>query len=996
MINGKFESDDWSMKRMLRPVGLLALLILVVFLGLAFKQHGPKPLESSAVSEERATFWVDSVYNQMTQSEQIGQLLNIRAHSDKGADHVAAVERLIREYHVGGLTFFQGSPEEQARLTNKFQALTRHVPLMIAMDAEWGLGMRLKEDAISFPYQLMLGAITRDELLYEMGAEVARQCRRLGVHVNFAPVVDVNNNPQNPVINYRSFGENRYNVTTKSYLYMKGMQDHGLLACAKHFPGHGDTDTDSHLDLPVINHSLDRLDSIELFPFQVMAEQGIGSMMVAHLQVPALDSTANLPTTLSFPTVTGLLREKMGYDGLVFTDGLGMRGVTKHFEPGELEVLALEAGNDILLLPEDVPATVKAIEEALQSGRLTSRRLAQSVKKVLRAKFDLGLTGPQQVQLEGLTFEMKHPRALALKKELIREALTLVANEGQLLPLRRPDTMQIASLSMGASSFTPFQEQLSRYADIRHFQTGKNLSGEDRQRWLRKLADYDLVIVGLHDMSQHARYQFGLTGSQKTFLQELAEQTQVLPVFFGNPYALEDFDWIDWGVVAYDEDVYSQELVAEGLFGASGFRGRLPVSVSPRFKYGHGLSSSSLFRLSYGLPEEVGMDSRVLRKIDTIAFNAIDSGATPGLVVLAAKDGKVIFHKAYGYHTYDEKNPVEVDHIFDLASVTKVMSTTLSVMRLYERDKVDIYRPLSEYLPELDSTNKAGLTLERVMRHRAGLKAWIPFYKQTVSTRNYPSPSFYRRQVDKTFRIPVTERLFMDHGFRDTIWQQIFRSDLKEDPEYVYSDLSFFLTARLVESVTEMPLDQYVQETFYKQLGMRTATYNPWAKFSLDRIPPTEIDKYFRRQRVQGYVHDMGAAMLGGVSGHAGLFGQAQDVAIFLQLMLNKGYYGGERFFKPETIELFTQRCTECTRRGIGFDMRQLDPDIPLNMSGKASPSTFGHLGFTGIAAWADPEHQLVYVFLSNRTYPSMRNNLLGSMDIRPRIQTVLYEAMSY
>ena len=948
--------------------------------------------------DARATKWVDDLYDQMSPEERIGQLIWVRAHSDKGPDHIAHVEKMIREYHVGGLTFFQGTPLEQARLTNQYQALAKRVPLLISMDAEWGLGMRLKQTTISYPRQMMLGAIQDNILLYDMGAEIARQMKRLGVHINFAPVADVNNNPANPVINYRSFGEDRYNVAVKSFYYMKGMQDNGVMACAKHFPGHGDTDTDSHHDLPVIAHDRARLDSIELFPFQVLIEQKIGSIMVAHLQVPAIDSTPNLPTTLSPLAIRKLMLEEMGFEGLVITDGLDMEGVKKYHRSGEVEAKALVAGNDILLIPPDVPAAVSRIKEYLAEGKLDPSHLEASVKKVLHAKYKLGLEHYTPVDPENLEADLNHPKGLAIKRKLIQHSLTLLRNERHLLPLDRIDTLEIASLSIGAAGITPFQKSLSRYADVEHYQSPKDMATDQQQRLLRSLGDKELVLVGLHGMNHKMDENYGLSASSIQFLEKLQEKTSVVWVVFGNPYSLVNCKNAKSLLEAYDEDPITQEMAAQGIFGSFGFRGLLPVTASKEYAFGDGDYSPALHRLGFGLPEEAGLHSENLALIDTILEDAIRKQAMPGCVALVAKNGKIVFEKAYGKHTYKEEQPTRPEDIFDLASVTKIAATTLAIMKLHDEGKIHIYDTLGKHLPEFLGTDKAGMTIEQVMTHRAGLEAWIPFYKETITPgkKPVPMPEWYREKPDTAFRIPVAENLYIRYNYVDTMWQRILESPVSETKNYLYSDLGFFLMARLVERVSGYPLDAFMEREFYRPMGLQSTGFNPWNRFDKGLFPPTEEDDYFRRRRIQGYVHDMGAAMMGGVSGHAGLFSNAEDLAAIMQLLLQKGFYGGRRYLQPETVDLFIQRCGVCSRRGIGFDMMQAIPQLAINLSPKSSPSTFGHLGFTGIAAWADPEHQLIFILLSNRTYPSMENNKFINMDVRRKVQTLVYDALDF
>ncbi|MDX1939718.1 MAG: glycoside hydrolase family 3 N-terminal domain-containing protein, partial [Saprospiraceae bacterium] len=812
-------------------------------------QDGNAPIYSNA-AERR---WVDSVYNAMSDDERLGQLFMIRAHSDKGDDHIAHVENLIKTYQVGSLCFFQGTPEKQLELVNRYQALSK-IPLMVAIDGEWGLGMRMKESTISFPRQLTLGAIQDNKLIYEMGAEIANQLKRTGITVNFAPDVDVNNNPKNPVINTRSFGENRENIAAKGFEYMKGMQDNGVLACAKHFPGHGDTDVDSHLDLPVINHKMDRLDSVELMPFRVLAQQGVGSVMVAHLHVPALDPRPNRPTTLSRNTVTNLLKEEMGFDGLVFTDALEMKGVTKHFGNGQVEAEALVAGNDVLVLPEDIEASIREIKKYIADGRLSKAQVEASVRKMLRTKYRLGLTSYTPQSDDSIRVELNNKKALALKKKLYENALTLVRNEENLLPFSKLN-IKIASLSIGAEVKTLFQKRLDSYAKIEHFQTGKEVS----PNLFNQLKNKDVVIISLHDMSAFASREYGITQSTRDLIENLSKETKVVLVAFGTPYSLTYFDYIKWPLVAYEEDPMAQDAAAQALFGGIPINGKLPVTASAKSAYGAGVSVEKASRFGYAMPEEMGLNPATLARIDSIANEAIAAKATPGCVVLVAKDGQVVYEKAFGSHTYTKSKAVDLGDLYDLASVTKIASTTLAIMKLYDEGKVDIDQSLGFYIPELRGTNKANLSIRDIMTHRAGLISWIPFYNQTIiksRRRVYPSTKYYKKVKDTRYNIPVTEKLFMRKDFAESMWKQIYASRLHSNNNYRYSDLGFYMLSKLVEKVSGKPIDQYMNDEFYEPLGLQTATYNPYKKFKLDQIVPTEEDRYFRSQRVHGYVHD--------------------------------------------------------------------------------------------------------------------------------------------
>jgi len=952
-------------------------------------------LQAQHTIDPNATAWVDKVFADMSLEEKIGQLMWLRAYSNKDEKHYKKIESFIKDYHIGGLTFFQGTPEKQVELTNRYQKLSK-VPLIISVDAEWGLGMRFKEDGLSYPQQLTLGAIQENRLIYDMGKDIARQLKRIGVQVNFAPVADVNNNPNNPVINTRSFGEDILNVSTKSYMYAKGMQDNGVMACAKHFPGHGDTDVDSHYDLPLIKHDRNRIDSLELYPFKILAEQGIESMMVAHLQVPSIDDADNMPTTLSPKAVNQILKEELNFDGLIITDGLGMKGVTKHFPSGEVEAMALLAGNDVLLLPEDIEAAMTTVKDYVKNGKISMDIIDVAVKKNLYAKYKYKLSKTPNIFEQNIRKDLETPEAFILKRKLYESAMTMVRNKENLIPFQKLNGVRYASLALGAEKMNLFQKRLSRYTKVDHFQTKKEVNSSSDM--INKLSGYDQVIISLHDMSIYASKKYGISETEKKIIAGIAAKTKVVLVVFGTPYSLKHFDDLDWLVCAYEDDDIARDVAAQALFGATAMRGRLPVTASPKAIFGQGFTTPNLYRLGYDIPERVGLNSFVLHHgIDSLANAAININATPGCVVMVVKDKKVIFEKAYGHHTYSKSTVTKTDDVWDLASLTKVCASTLSTMDLYEQGKVSPDARMSEYLPVLANTNKSDIKLGEMLSHHSGLQGWLKFYEETIDKngkKGTPSRKFYKREYSEKYSVPVAKKLFLNKNYPDTMRQRIYDSELRSSKKYKYSDLGFYLIADMIKEVSGSPIDRYTKTHLYEPLGLQTMGYNPIERLELSRIPPTERDDYFRAQKVQGYVHDMGAAMWGGVGGHAGLFSNANDVAILFQMLLNNGYYGGAQYFNPETIFKFTTRCKDCTRRGLGFDMFELDKDRTVNFSEKASKSTFGHLGFTGIATWADPENQIIYIFLSNRTYPSMFNYKLGKEDFRPKIQTVIYDAM--
>lgn len=987
---------------------LAALSSALIFLAAHDSRRFANLSQSADFQEEK---WVDSVFNALSEAERLGQLFMLRAHSDKDTTYERQVEDLIRKYKPGGLCFFNptyaGTPEKHAELTNRYQAASPRVPLMVAMDFENGVGMRYKGNALSFPRAMMLGAIQDNRLLYEMGREVARQCLRMGVQVNFAPVADINNNAGNPVIGERSYGEDRYNVAAKAFQYMSGLQDGGVLASIKHFPGHGDTDMDSHLDLPPIPFNRARLDSLELYPFRMLAKNGAGSIMVAHLQVNALDPRVNRPTTLSRPVVTDLIRKEMGFEGLIFTDAMEMEGVKKFFPNGIADVEAFKAGNDISLLPVDVGASITAIQAALADGSLDRNQLWDSVKRILRAKFRLGLTTPQRVDLNNLRRDLNTPEGLALKHQMVSNALTLVRDEKNLIGFPNLENLKFATLAIGDTNRTVFQTYCGQYAQMAHFNTPKEISDSLEIKLLDTLRKFDVVLVGLYGIRTTPKPSralapepgadtiYGLTHSELKFLRTLNQKNVLALTVFGNPYTYAWMDAPPLLLQAFTEDPMAQQLAAQSLFGANDLNGIMPVTAAPWAKFGQGIKK--VFpqkRLGYALPESVGMSTDSLAMMDGIVAEMIATGAAPGCQILVARDNKIIWQKAYGHYTYEQMKPVTNETMYDLASVTKVAATTISMMKLLDNKQLVLDAPMSTYVPELKNTNKKDLNVREIMAHHAGLPAWIPFYQQTLTAEKMPSSKIYLQTAQTGFEIPVAKDLFMQNTWSDTLWQQIFNSTLNGNKQYKYSDLDLYLCAKAVQNLSTLSVDLFAEQEFYRPLGMATTTFNPWKKGLVQRCAPTEEDAYFRHQRIQGYVHDMGAAMLGGVSGHAGLFSNANDLAKVFQMLLNGGTYCWRPYLKPETVREFTTRYSLSTRRGIGFDMKELDEKQTANMSTLAGKNTFGHLGFTGICAWADPDKKLIFIFLSNRTYPTMENNKLMNGDFRPRLQTVVYRAI--
>ena len=935
--------------------------------------------------------WVDSILNTMTLDEKIGQLFMVAAYSNKDEANYKTIDKYINDYKVGGLIFFQGTAQKQAALTNRYQAQSK-IPLWIGFDGEWGLGMRL-DNTISYPRQLVLGAIDQPNLIYKMGTEIARQMKRIGIHINFAPVIDVNSNPNNPVINDRAFGDNKFSVTRKGLAYMQGLQDHHILASAKHFPGHGDTDVDSHKDLPVLKHDTKRLESVELYPFKQFIRYGVGSMMVSHLNVLALDGAPNFPATLSPKIIQQKLIDSMGYPGLIFTDAMNMKGVAKFYPSGIAEIMAILAGNDVMLFPEDVDKALEGVRCAvLQDSIITEALINKKVRKILAAKYWLGLNHYTPIDLNGIDADINSEKAKFLKYELLENAITVAHDSARLLPILNLQK-RIAHVGIGSSKANAFSTTLDKYTQVDHFFIPKDASTAVFNEVFKKLKEYHLVIADVQDMSRFAAKNFGLTENSISFLKQVNKQNTTILTVFGSPYSLKYFQDFNTIVVGYTDDDDAKSIAAQIIFGARSAEGTLPVSVG-KFQYGDGECTPSNMRLKYGSPLEVNMDINKLKKVDNIIYKAIEDKIFPGAQLVVAKDGNVVYEKAYGFHTYDQKIATKTADLFDIASITKVTATVPLIMKMQEQGKININHTLGNYFTYPANCNKKEIVVKEMLCHQAGLQAWIPFYKYTLDSLGNPDTAWYSRKQDSIFSVQILDSLYLKKSFQDSIWKMIYESDLASAKKYKYSDLGYYLLQQIIEKTYKDSLQNITRKYLYSPLGMNNTTYNPKKNgIPLDKIIPTESEKTFRQTTILGTVHDQGAALLNGVAGHAGIFSTANDLAKYFQLLLNGGMYGGYQYFDSSTVRKFTSKQYPNNRRAIGFDK-----PTPIGQDGptcdSASPESFGHTGFTGTIAWADPKHNLIYIFLCNRVYPSAEVNKLAQQNIRPKIQQVIYDAI--
>lgn len=935
--------------------------------------------------------WVNATVEKMTLEEKIAQLMVVRVPTKMTPKVKKSFLENITKYKVGGLCFFAGKCDEQLAQTREYQKLAE-TPLLICIDGEWGLGMRLT-DAYSFPRQMMMGAISNDTLIYEMASEIALQCRKMGIHVNFAPCVDVNSNPMNPVIGCRSFGENPPSVARKSLQYVKGLQDNGVMAVAKHFPGHGNTDVDSHLDLPVITQSKKEISKTELVPYRLLIHHKVQGIMVSHLQVNAYDSRKNRPSSLSKDIVTDLLRKELKYNGLVFTDGMDMNAISKNFKNGTAELEAILSGVDVLLLPENTEKSLNAIKAAAENDTILQRLIDMKCRKVLKNKYQLGAC-TQDLKKLSVPDTNDWNRCAEITQKIADEAVTVIKNQNSLLPLKKLKDRDLVSIHLGAGSKTSntFTETLDHYAAFRHIFVPDE--AVDTFHFADSLQGCDVAVVSVYGFANPtSKKNYGLANSYLSAIDTIAASSKSVAVnFFGSPYAAKYFEKLKANaiIIGYQNLDCTQRSTAEAVVGAIDVKGKLPVSTGG-LQSGIGLKIKKV-RKKY---DENRHNTKRFAKIDSIANYGIEQHAYPGCQILVAKDGEVVYNRNFGHLTYDRNSPAVNDStMYDLASLTKVSATTFAVMKLVDAGKVKLTDPLSRYLPYLKKTNKSKITMLEALSHYARLQAFIPFWKETVKKGKLDKKIYAENPKNKEDYCPLAGNIYIKKSYRDEVLKSIAKSDLIKKRKYLYSDFGFILLADMVEKVSGQSLDIFMEEHFYKPLGMARTSFNPLQNgYSKSNIAPTENDTHFRNMQLQGTVHDENAALMGGVAGHAGLFSTASDLAKLFQILLDGGSANGRKYLSPEIINTFNQRhfADAGNRRALGFD-KPLINGKSSHCAPEASQQSIGHSGFTGTFVWIDPEYDLVYIFLSNRVYPETSPNKLANLSIRTNIQSEIYK----
>ena len=971
-------------------------------------------------AQDAESLWVDSVYNSLTLEQRVGQLICMRANQpDK--PFYGNVAEYIKKYNIGGVCFFRADAEAQVKQTNEWQALAQ-TPLMVSIDAEWGLAMRVNK-TLAYPYQMTLGAVADDQLIYDMGQQVAEQFQRMGIQVNFAPVADVNSNAANPMIGVRSFGENPQKVGEKATAYALGMQSKGMITTMKHFPGHGNTSTDSHLTLPTVTRPIEEVRDIELAPFRKMIESGVNGAMVGHLYFPAIEKVKNTSSSLSHGVVTDLLKEEMGFKGLIFTDGLDMKGVSEKVRNDSVPYVAFMAGNDVLILPHDVPFAIKTNKAAAERDPEAAARLEESCKKILRYKYRAGLNQYKAVSTENLMTDLKKKSYTDLRRQLFEEAITMLRNDNQVIPLA--NNKKIAVVTIGNTKNDVNNGLIERGYSTTSFVVEKDKIASKSADWLKKLEAYDLVVVSIEKTNMFANKNYGINDATVKFFNKLVAQNDVILNLFACPYALDMFrinNSVKGLVIGYQDEVPAVDAVVRLLSGELEPHGTLPVSVA-KFKCGDGIVVGLPEKPKYTLPfieppakpepvkgqlmqnEPVEsepavtvpvtkLDEKYALRMDSVAKAGIRNRAYPGCQIVAMKDGNVVYDKCFGNFTYGGGHKVQPDDLYDIASCTKIFASTLAIMKLYDDGKIDLNETLADFFPYLKGKAHGKLKLLDIMTHQAGLKAWVPFYQVTVD-ENGPMSEFYSYEMDESHSVRVAENLYLINDYADRIFDSVSKTPLGKK-KYLYSDMGFYYMPKIVKMLTNQNIEDYLNEKFYQPMNLTHICYQPLNHFTRDQIAPTENDTIFRMQLIWGDVHDQAAAMFGGVAGHAGLFANARDLAVLMQMFLDEGSCNGVQYLKPETVRYFTKAhfaASNDNRRGIGFDK------LPVNKKGSSTASKsgsmkgYGHTGFTGTFVWADPENKTVLIFLSNRVCPNTDPNKLARQGTRTALHDILYEA---
>jgi len=883
--------------------------------------------------------------NNMDLKDKIAQMIMVRVRSDYYASdnyYKKQVDDWIINQKVGGLITFDGNGNVHGMFNNHkyFQDIS-DIPLLIASDLERGAGQQMK-GATLFPSNMAIAATGDSHNAYLQGEITAKEAKALGIHMIFAPVLDVNNNSNNPIINLRSYSDSPDVVSDFGIQFIKGIQEQGLYACPKHFPGHGNTSIDSHTSLPIIRSSISDLNKIELKPFKNAVDNNVKMMMMAHIAMPALDASKK-PASHSYEITTDLLINKWNFDGLIITDGMEMSGVTNEAWSGEAAIRAIEAGSDIILLPIDVDRTIQSIYNAVLSGRINEERIDFSSNKILDSKKELKLFD-YKFDFKNMSSIVGNKENLDIAGKIASSSITLVKDVKKQIPIKPEKINKIAHLILttddsGNETLKTIKSNINyTHGNVKNIFVNYELSDILIDDLIRRLKKFDKIIVSTLVKIQMNKGESTVNSSHLKLIQKISNnKLPFIVVSYGSPY-LDDYSFIDTYICSYGYGSVSQTAVANAIFGRKKIKGILPINLNSKYKRGDGLrvdKTSSIF--NYNNNFDFSSSWKIIDK-------AINAKLFPGAQILVIKDSKILTEKSFGYQTFDtNSNQIDSHTIYDVASLTKVIATTPIIMKLIKKKYLHLNHEIYQFYPEFRGEWKDKVTIKHLLTHSSGLKGYEQYFKD-IENKNR----------------------------EDIIKDIVFRQKLLFEPgtELEYSDLGMILLMDIAEKVTGRKFSELVQSWIFNPMNMDNSYFNP-SNNIIDRIPPTEIDSLYRNKVIKGIVHDENAFLMGGVSGHAGVFSNAHDIAKYAQTMINFGIYHGERIFSSYAIKKITkkQNMPYGSDYALGWDT----PSVKGNSSAGDffSEGSYGHLGFTGTSLWLDPNERIVIILLTNRTFPT-------------------------
>ncbi len=938
---------------------------------------------SPPASIEIEKSWAEQTLQELSLREKISQMLIYSMHLDFRNDENKQwqeINQLIETDGIGGIHLWRGNTGLSVTMLNELQSKSK-VPILVDMDIERGLEQRFSEGT-QIPPSMAIAATGNPQNAFDAGKIVALEGRSVGVHWNLAPVIDVNNNPDNPIINTRAFSDDPNVVADYAIQYIKGLQSGGMLATAKHFPGHGDTQIDSHKSLATIPSNFDRLWSVELAPYKEVIDAGVDAVMVSHLIAPDFQPNSNTPATLSKFWIQDILRGKLGFKGAVVTDAMDMGGITNGFSFDYAFINAINAGCDIIIQKHNYRKAIDVIESAVNEGIIDRSRINESAMQMLILKEKAGLHLAKEVNFKTIQRIVGTVESHRKAENIAQKSITLVKNDSNLIPVNYLNSKQINVIDIYGSSFNHTQSTatktlLKNLTNVNSYVIDETDNIEYLESVVNKINENSIVIFNIFSKPSAWRGTVALNANQTAFVDTLSKKTKnIIMVSYGNPYIIREFPNITTYLCAWEKQIDLQEVGARVILGLNDVSGKLPINIPDVAKRGTGISLNKSPKYLQKIPDnnseklQTVMPYEVGAEIDSLLImfnNAVADSAFPGGVLLAAKDGKIFIHEAFGYHTYAKQQPTGRGNIFDLASLTKVISTTSAIMKLFDEGKIALDDPIGKYIPEFidekleELENRDLVTIKHLLTHTSGLPPFKLYYK-----------------IEGDFRTRI---------------DSVYRTKLESKPgdKMVYSDIGFIILGKIIERVSEKSLDQYLKDEIFIPLGMTDTYYNPSDK-KLKRIIPTEYSE-IEEKYIHGYVHDENAYSFGGIAGHAGLFSTADDLAIFSQLMLNDGRNDSERIFSTKTIDIFTKLdSTRSENRYLGWDR----PNGASSGGVYLSDSSYGHTGFTGTSLWIDPENDIFVILLTNAVHPNREWKDPKYYDWQQRVHSAVYESLGF